>query len=281
MSCGYWKDGAKSALTISFDDCYKSTCNNTINLLAEYGLSATYNVPIIYVNKQLEGLMVASWEDLKKAADMNMEIASHSYTHDCLRISFKQNIYRLFNSLWHEKNRLAYISHAVKGSLNTNHIRYIDEKSLLREAIDSRSELCLKMQLIDIASYSYPYGAYSPRYKFIIDSLGYLSARSLDRGYNFPKSTDFFALKSIVWNQYMTLEIANKWVDGAVKKGAWLIETYHLVDKKNDSKYPDYISLDDFQKHLDYISSKDMWIDTEKEIAIYLNSKIKDRKHES
>lgn len=270
-----WKNGTKAALTLSFDDCYKETCELTVELLAELGLRATYNVPTAYVGSCLDGLAVASWRDLRQAASKGMEIASHSLSHNSIRMSLLDKTNRLIKSCYHEKQRTFYLMHALRGVFSSSQLEVgvIDEGALINETAASRKELRARIPLCKGSSYTYPYGAYNSYYKFIVESAGYSSARSLDRGYNHQDSMDFFALKCMVWNQYMTLEVANRWVDDAIKKGGWLIETHHLVGEKNLSNYPDYISIDDFRKHLDYIMSKEIGVDSQQNIVRYMRER--------
>jgi len=270
-----WKHGAKAALTFSFDDGYKQTYEFTTELLTKFGLRATYNIPVSYVGDWLEGLIVASWGDWQKAAGEAMEIASHSVTHKSIGPSFMDNTRRFINSYWHEQQRTLYLKRALKCAFSSPNKDLSDKKALdiANETIGSKEEICAQIPSCEVSSYVYPYGACNSYYEFAVKSAGYSSARSLDRGCNQYDLRNFFALKCMLWNQDMTVEVANKWVDYAIKEGGWLIETCHLVAEDNPTSYPDYTSVSDFKRHLDYIRSQNVWVDTQQNIVRYIQEK--------
>lgn len=271
-----WKNEVKAALTLSFDDGYKETYDITVDLLSRFGLKATYNIPTGYVGRQLEGLAVASWEDWQRAASNGMEIASHSVNHKGIQLSLWENASRFIKSYYRERQKASYLRHTLKEIVFSSQLvaNLTNEHTLITEAMDSKDKIHARIFGCEVSSYTYPYGVYNSCYKRVVESIGYSSARSLDRGCNQAGSTDFFALKSMLWNQYMTLEVANKWVDYTIKKGAWLIETIHLVgDKPLADHYPDYICVGDFEKHIDYIMSKDIWVDTQQNVVQYMRER--------
>ena len=268
-----WNNNARAALTFSFDDGYKDTYDTTVDLLSQLGLKATYNVPTRYVGNQLEGLSTASWENWRQASRKGMEIASHSVNHRKSQVSVWGNASRFIRSYYHERQKEVYLKNALKSiDLSSKNVEKLsDDDDFIIEAKLSKDKICERISCYEVSSYSYPFGVYNSSYKNVIESVGYSSARSLDRGCNQIGSVDLFALKSMLWNQYMTLEVANQWVDYSIKKGAWLIEVLHLVgNKTSNNHYPDYTFVGDFKKHIEYILSKDIWVDTQKNVTQHI-----------
>jgi peptidoglycan/xylan/chitin deacetylase (PgdA/CDA1 family) len=70
-----WPDGARAALSLSFDDARTSQVDAGLALLDSYGAKVTFFVVPSAVEQRLEG-----W---KKAAAAGHEIANHSLTHPC------------------------------------------------------------------------------------------------------------------------------------------------------------------------------------------------------
>jgi peptidoglycan/xylan/chitin deacetylase (PgdA/CDA1 family) len=70
-----WPDGARAALSLSFDDARASQVEAGTALLDRHGVKATFFVVPASVEKQLAG-----W---KKAAAAGHEIANHSLNHPC------------------------------------------------------------------------------------------------------------------------------------------------------------------------------------------------------
>ena len=81
---------------------------------------------------------------------------------------------------------------------------------------------------------------------------------------------DWYALKSKVWNVDVNAEVANKWLDFVLEEGAWLIETYHVVSPDRATGYYYDTSISDFEAHLAYLSSQNVWVDTQQNVAKYI-----------
>ncbi len=278
-----WRNGARAALTITFDDGYLETHRSTVNFLASQGLQATYFIPTAAVGGCLEGMAVASWDDWRLAAENGMEIASHSVRHRGVKARPRDNFNRLLRSFRHDKQRWEYLRSALVNVLFPQSLGQgtISSDEIPEELRCSRMAISAEVPVGKVVSYSYPFGAYDVAYRQALESAGYSSARSLDRGLNQPGKTDLFALKSIVWNRNMTIDVANSWVDSALADGSWLIEVFHLVaDHPPAHDYADYTSTDAFRRHLEYVQRANIWIGCQREIVEHLQG-IPDREESS
>jgi hypothetical protein len=76
-----------------------------------------------------------------------------------------------------------------------------------------------------------------------------------------------------VWNVNVKAGQANEWIDNAVEQGAWLIETYHVISKDQASGYHYDTSVSDLDSHLQYATTRNLWIDTQQNIVKYVREK--------
>jgi peptidoglycan/xylan/chitin deacetylase (PgdA/CDA1 family) len=122
-------------------------------------------------------------------------------------------------------------------------------------------------------SFVYPGGAYDSASKDVGGGY-YLSARTSDNGYNNASPEEMHLLKSKTAASYAAQEMSG-WAVEAEKKGFWMIENYHLVADENPSNYSFYLSTQDFENHLNYLISKELWIAPQGNVAKYVsNTKI-------
>jgi peptidoglycan/xylan/chitin deacetylase (PgdA/CDA1 family) len=261
-----WKEGANAGLTLCFDDGYKQTYELTRELLSSYGLRATYFVPTDRVGKRYHDLPVMSWKDLKECIDMGMEVGSHSITHREHATSITGKTWRFLKNLHAEEYKVAYMKYitgvVTKRSIETKCPDYGIE-----------SEIALSKQILErelspyrVSSYAYPMGSFNDNSKRLVMKSGYSNARTTMVGLNDPERIDPYALKCSVWRHYTTPSMMNRWVDRALESGSWLIELFHLVTDSTDSGR-ESCSLDHLKSHLEYITDKHIWIDTQDSVA--------------
>jgi peptidoglycan/xylan/chitin deacetylase (PgdA/CDA1 family) len=74
-----WPDGAKAAVSLSYDDAINSQLDNAVPALNRYGLKGTFNLVLssATVSKRL-----AEW---RQAATLGHELANHTLFHQCSR----------------------------------------------------------------------------------------------------------------------------------------------------------------------------------------------------
>jgi peptidoglycan/xylan/chitin deacetylase (PgdA/CDA1 family) len=120
-----------------------------------------------------------------------------------------------------------------------------------RELRDSRDEL-LKLGVGSVSSFAYPFGGYDERITKAVRDAGYLSARSVKRGYN-TKGTDRYSLQVQNLGGPLTIPEVRNWIDQTLNTGTWLILMIHHVDEtvSEFSVTPSF-----FQEVVNYVSSK-------------------------
>lgn len=250
----------QAILTLSFDDCYKDTLKNTLPILSEHKLVATYNAIVGLLGKKEKNLELASFTDLKQAQSQGMEIASHSTNH--LPLAKSNKIKKYLKSFLQVSNKKEYLLKAGFNILNSP--RQINIQSLARlykkEVVDSKKNLVDKG--FKINSFVYPYGEYDKKVRELVKKH-YLSARSTNRGLNDLSETNLYELKICMWNKWTSLTEANKWVDKAIREKKWLIEVFHLVSDENKTDYEYFTSVINLKNHLKYIASKKIRIVTQ------------------
>jgi peptidoglycan/xylan/chitin deacetylase (PgdA/CDA1 family) len=252
-------------LTFSFDDCYQKTVNSTLPLLVKYQMKAVYNFIAGLAGKELEGLKLASWEKIKKAERLEMEITSHSLTHR--RLTTKGRLVKYCKSFLYKQNLLKHLIASWQKPQSPS--KLLITKTVTEEI--AKSQQLLKNHGIEAVSFVYPYGFYDNKIKEIVKNY-YSSARSTDGGLNYLTSCDPYALKVFTWDKWTKTETANRWVEKAIKDKAWLIEVFHLIAKDNEINHEYFTSISSFQNHLEFIKNKKIWIATQKEIINYLNN---------
>ena len=272
-----WKNNARAALTLSFDGGYTTTYNLAMEVLLKYKMPATWFIVTGFIGGSLQGRPVVNWEELKKISS-DMEIGSHTITHPKLAVPFRRQFLQYVRSsitkAWKffTPNGATKLRKAVSNAYKQT--QGVDYTKVLSEAVESKAiiEHRLKIQGA-VISFAYPGGRYNSKLKKGIKEAGYLSARSTEGGYNFPDSLDFYALKSKVWNVTVNAERANRWVDDVIKKGAWLIETYHVISGDGATGYHYDTAVLDLDAHLGYVASKNIWVDTQGSILKYVKER--------
>lgn len=270
-----WKNNAKAALTLSFDGCYIITYELALEALLRYKMPATWFIVTGCVGDSLQGRKVATWRDWKQASQMGMEIASHTVTHPHLGISpFKAGLKlscSIIKNGWTvlmKPNKITKAKNAAFACIQKR--QGVNYSYIIAEAIQSKNTIEAQNPSQKALSFAYPGGRYNSALKKGIREAGYLSARATEDGYNYLSSIAFYALKSKVWNINVNAEMANEWIDIAMEEGAWLIETYHIVSPDGKTGYHYDTAISDFESHLAYISSQNIWVDAQQNIAKYI-----------
>jgi peptidoglycan/xylan/chitin deacetylase (PgdA/CDA1 family) len=265
-------DGARAALTFSFDDGFKQTYELVEELLHEYGLKATFFIPVNYVGSSICGIQTVSWHHLKKCISSGMEIGSHSLTHREFSTSIINRLNKLMRALIIERPTLTYLKYIINEQFHRSDALICDQNRIYYEIMHSKTLLEKMLNPYKVSSFAYPHGSFNRQYKEFVRLAGYKSARSTLRGYNYSNHLDKYALRAMVWHSFTKVKIANKWIDEALKKGAWLIEVIHLISRDGLPMTDETITLDRFKEHMDYVLAKEklLWIETQQNIIDYI-----------
>jgi len=266
-------------VTLSFDDCYKETIENVKPILSKYDIKATFNLPTKFIGKKLEGRQVASTDDIKKLVKNGHEIASHSHSHIPLSVEWKDNISRFIRSFLGSSNKLNFLRRVRKFIITTSAQgskrkligieEFIEEQRKSKKIIEDTFG-------VNCSSFVFPGGLYNKEAIKILSKSGYTSARTSDIGYNVIGKLNPYALKVQTWDRFTTAKDAEKWVNKAHKRGLWLIECFHLVGKENNNDYEYFTSVEEFRKHIEFISkisAEGLWIAPQKEVIEWLLKK--------
>jgi peptidoglycan/xylan/chitin deacetylase (PgdA/CDA1 family) len=92
----------------------------------------------------------------------------------------------------------------------------------------SRNEI-IAMGGLNVESFAYPFGDYNASVQTMTADAGYLSGRSVERGYN-TKVTDKFALKIQQVGRTTTIADIQNWTQQAIADKTWLILMFHQID---------------------------------------------------
>jgi len=238
--------------------------NILASLIKKYKLNASFNVLTGLVNKKLEGLKLANWNDLRKASKQGMEICSHSITHTNLADNNK--LQKFIRSFPYRHNKMRFIFEGIKDTFGLQ--KSIQTSKVLIEKEVVQSKALLNQKGFQISSFVYPKGCYNHRLKLLVKK-SYSSARSTDAGLNNLSHLNLYALKIFLWDRWTKISTANQWVDKAIRQKLWLIETFHFVSKTSPSSYKYFTSINDFESHLKYIKTKNIRVMTQGDAIKY------------
>lgn len=155
------------------------------------------------------------------------------------------------------------MAHNAHHEIGSHTITHRDLTKLNQDEIDTElynSEIAINKTLSDnyaCLSFCYPYSYYDKR-SVKIASKYYMSARTLNIGYNNLNYFLPFNLRSKPYDYNTKIADLNNWVDKNLNSGTWLIEVYHRIDEYSRAS----IFLDSLYTHLKYLKSKedDIWI---------------------
>lgn len=276
----FWPNGTSGAVTISFDDGYASTYQNTVFSLKERGLSATYNIIPAYVNKVFNGEKTANWEQWCEANKMGHEVASHGFTHAPLagRMS---DFRRFIHNLKITPDPISYIRqlmltiYIMRRWKNQRQEKTNEQPTLnlINDLTESRAIIDRKITGLPTVSFAYPSGRYTTNSKKAVASAGFCSARTLDLGLNNHLS-DLFSLNSIAMAPGMSVNDYSYWLDKACKANEWLIIVLHLVAEKNPNQYPYFCSIKEWDHLLNLVEQYPLWVADQREIVNFITSQV-------
>lgn len=271
-----WKNGARAAITLCFDDGIENAYKLTSKLLSDYGIRATYFIPTGYVGGTFYGSPSMSLSDLRECIDMGMEIGSHSASHSEFPTNAASKFWRVLRNVAAEELKLEYVSY-ILGETGRN-VMFSGKRKLCPSS-QVESEIALSKETLErelapyqVSSFAYPRGSFTKSIENIVRRSGYSSARSTVVGLNNPGKMNLFSLKCKVWRRYTNLDTMNQWVDRALETGTWLIELFHRVTDDLVSPH-ETCPLSQLKAHLDYAVGKDVWLDTERNVVAYVSER--------
>lgn len=250
-------------VTLSFDDGYAKTMQSVGHILEKLDFKATFNIIVGLVGDSLEQFKSASWDDLRSLVAAGNEIASHGIFHLPLVSSMKSRIAKFSRSFLNQPIRALNVS---KYHLSVNPVYIVKNVGIAHELESSKRIIEKNIPNYKCVSFAYPSGIYDNKIKILAKNSGYLSARSTKSGYNDPTDLDPYTLKANVWNCKTRAKEANRWVDIACRRRAWLIECLHLVSDNNRKKHSHFTHIDDLKKHLNYLTNRNVWVTTQRDV---------------
>ena len=250
-------------VTLSFDDGYAETIQYVGRILEDYDFKATFNIIVGLVGVSLREQKSASWGDLRGLVAAGNEIASHGMFHLPLASGVKsrtREFWRLFS------NQPIRTLSILKHHLGIHPAYIVKNVGNAHELESSKKMIEENIHNYRCVSFAYPGGNYDKKLKTLAKNSGYLSARSTKVGYNDLTDLDPYTLKANVWECKTRVKEANKWVDIACRRKAWLIECLHLVGNSNREKYRHFTHVDDLKKHLNYLANRHVWVTTQRDV---------------
>lgn len=268
-----WPNCALAALTLTFDDGYADTYQETCSWLAERGLGATYYVISHRVGTWFENLPTASWDDWRQAALLKHEIGSHSATHTCMA-GLTSDLRRMLAGVRAAPSRYQFVRQTI---LRVKALREYHSNSKVRaelinpflEPLTSRNEIQDRLSDYRLDSYSYPAGRLNRRALQAVAAAGYRSARGLDPGINDIRRNRF-ALRSICPGPGLSLRDLEPWLALTLRWGGWLIITFHLISKLNALQYPYHVEVSEFKRFIRAAEKLPFWIASQQAVCDHL-----------
>jgi peptidoglycan/xylan/chitin deacetylase (PgdA/CDA1 family) len=262
-----------------------SSISRNINISKEHSTEATFNSIEEHVNNQFDlSVNIARWRDnAEGAVTLSFDDGYLPTYNSVMPLLNDEGVKATFNLItkrtggwygnieladWEKWSAAARDGHEM-ASHTSSHIP-VDEVSaeVLEDEIRSSKELIRKYGGREAVSFVYPGGAYDEPSKDIVEGY-FISARNSDDGLNNFTPSDLHLLKSRTAASY-SAEALDGWAHEAEEEGLWLIENYHLVADENPSNYSFYLSTLDFNEHLNYLKSKNLWIAPQSTVAKYI-----------
>jgi sialate O-acetylesterase len=237
-----WPNGARAAVSLTYDDAIQSQLDNAAPALAKHGLHATFFLT------GHSGLLQGSADRYRALAQAGHELAAHTMDHPCDRsLSF------------------------VKPGLALQDYDLSRMQADLSENIQQLRELGQKEPF----SFAYPCGATwlgeaHESYVPLIEQL-FVAARGVNGRVGDPTSDSLFEVPSVMGNS--TGPELTGWVDRALSSGGWVVFTFHGVAG-------DYLSVqaDAHEALLGYLEQhkRSVWTERFGSVASYVKAQ---RKH--
>lgn len=232
-----WKDDMKGAISFTFDDGYQGAFEFGAAELDAAGLKGTFYV-FTDTTKDYDGEL-AGKNLVQESSDKGHEIGSHT-----LNLSNLGHITGLGN--------MDSLSQVLLSSV-----------SILNERFDQKT-----------SSISIPFGSF--RYETLeVISRYFLSARSSQYGFNLSTPYDFYALKSWPILSTTTPAFVGDLLTQVEEYGYYLPLMYHDISDepfKEDSLIYTY-SRDLLRETVQWVSKRDVWVDTNEQICMYIRAR--------
>ena len=232
-----WYKGKEAAVTLTFDDAYRSQFRLAVPLLTIYSFKATF---FIVTNRIGKGYS-PDWDSVRYLANMGHEIGSHTMNHAD------------FDTL-------------------INNPKYLD--SLKKELYLSMRTINRYIPLQKCRSFAWPYGKVNQA-SIEFCRKYYLQARSSFNNYEVIDPVNMLCLSSQKIYNGTTLVSMNKMADDILRINGWLIERYHGFRTGSDTNGYEPIDIEIFRKHLDYIKIREnsLWVSTLDNVASYIRER--------
>jgi len=238
-----WPNGKKAALSLSYDDGFKSHYDFVAPLLAKSGIKATF-YPIVYK------AVTDHFSEWALVADMGHELGNHSLFHPCRR----ENI----NPAYHLENY--------------NQERYYQE-------LDTANFILSKIDHMEYRTFAYPCSQYfvgNLNKKISVKPIRshlFVSARSYANGKIItPETIDLDYLPA--YSADITLkhfDAIESLIEESKRTSGWIILVFHEISNKDG--YLRY-SRKEHLRLVEYLTNekKNIWTDTILNISSYLLS---------
>ncbi len=126
---------------------------------------------------------------------------------------------------------------------------------------------------VSVYTYGYPYTEMTPELKTLVGQSHLLARGGYGQGQQDLKSDsepDWLNLPSKMTETNLSWETYQSWIDNDLKDEAWLILTIHGLEGTPWGYQP--ISKKIFTQLLDYLQSKDIWVDTLLRVGAYFRA---------
>ncbi len=273
MGCNnlVWPGKAEAALSITFDDGYRETVENTSRWLFERQLSATYFIISEKVDASFEGIATASWDVLRQADRSGHEIACHGASHTPFS-GIGSDLRRLVLGSIIAPDRMRFLWQSFYRVLQVYSLHHPTDRSpldLVKETAGAKRDTENQIAGKNVESFAYPAGRYNQAAQKALATAGFRSGRSLDPGIN-GKCPAWYALKAISLTQRMRLQDIYRWVEAAIKQNGWLILVFHQIRQTATNEYLYTYPLDDFQQLVCDFQAGPFWIASQREVTRFL-----------
>lgn len=158
--------------------------------------------------------------------------------------------------------------HEIGGHTQTHvSLSTVDPSIANAEIAGSLTDL-LAMGAVGVQNMAYPYGDYNAAVETMAKNAGYVSARSVDRGFN-DKSTDKYKLKIQQMDRTTTMSDVQHWVAEAAATKTWLILMFHQEDENIDHDLG--VTPQFLQQIVDYVQTANLDVVTVKQGVAQMN----------
>jgi peptidoglycan/xylan/chitin deacetylase (PgdA/CDA1 family) len=226
----------KAMVSVTFDDGWINQYTNAAPYMQTKGLIGTFYI--------ISGASVTAHDD-----------ASNLY----MNSTQVKDLYTKGNEIGsHSVNHCDLANSGAVDAANTtaNCPVPLPDANVLSEMSNSKTAL-QNLTGSPVTDFAYPYGAYNAHTISVGQSLGYLSQRSVNPGYNTKDGLDATQLKMYEVDNTTTTAEVEGWMNEAVAQHTWLILCYHEVaDTPADPGDLQYsIPVKNFQDQMDFLAN--------------------------